>query len=89
VHLPDQWEEPESPEEVVGKIAPTPVVIIHGSDDRLFSPDHAQRLYDAASEPKRLLLGDGFGHAEDGLTRAFGLRLARVIHETLELPWSE
>ena len=89
VHLPDQWEEPESPEEVVGKIAPTPVVIIHGTDDRLFSPDHAQRLYDAANEPKRLLWGDGFGHAEDGLTTAFGRRLARVIHETLELPWPE
>lgn len=91
VHLPDRWEEPESPEEVVGKIAPAPVVIIHGTDDRLFSPDHAQRLYDAASEPKRLLLGEGFGHAEDGLTRAFARRLARVIHETLELelPWSE
>jgi len=89
VHLPDRWEEPESPEEVVGKIAPTPVVIVHGTDDRLFSPDHAQRLYDAAGEPKRLLLGEGFGHAEDGLTPAFERRLARVIHETLELPWSE
>jgi pimeloyl-ACP methyl ester carboxylesterase len=88
VRLPDHWEEPESPEEVVGKIAPTPVVIVHGTDDQLFTPDHAQRLYDAAGEPKRLLLGDGFGHAEDGLTPAFGRRLARVIHETLELPWS-
>jgi len=39
--------------------------------------------------PKRLLLGDGFGHAEDGLTPAFGHRLARVIHETLEVSWSE
>jgi pimeloyl-ACP methyl ester carboxylesterase len=88
VHLPDHWEEPEAPEEIVGKIAPTPVVIIHGTDDRLFAPDHAQRLYDAAGEPKRLLLGDGFGHAEDGLTPAFARRLVRVVHETLEVPWS-
>jgi pimeloyl-ACP methyl ester carboxylesterase len=88
VRLPDRWDEPESPEEVVGKIAPTPVVIIHGTDDHLFAPDHARRLYDAAAEPKRLLLGDGFGHAEDGLTPAFERRLARVVHETLELPWS-
>ena len=88
MHLPDHWEEPESPEEVVGKIAPTPVVIIHGTDDRLFAVDHARRLYEAAGEPKRLLLGDGFGHAEDGLTPAFARRLVRVVHETLELPWS-
>lgn len=88
VRLPDAWEQPESPEDVVGKIAPTPVVIIHGTDDDLFAPDHARRLYDAATEPKRLLLGDGFGHAEDGLTPAFARRLARVLHETLELPWS-
>lgn len=88
VRLPESWDEPESPEEVVGKIAPTPVVIIHGNDDHLFAPDHARRLFEAAGEPKRLLLGDGFGHAEDGLTPAFGRRLARVVHETLELSWS-
>ena len=75
VRLPEQWDEPESPEEVVGKIAPTPVAIIHGNDDHLFAPDHARRLYEAAGEPKRLLLGDRFGHAEDGLTPAFERRL--------------
>ena len=73
---------------MIGKVAPTPVVIVHGNDDHLFAPDHARRLYAAAGEPKRLLLGDGFGHAEDGLTPAFGRRLAHVIHETLEVSWS-
>jgi fermentation-respiration switch protein FrsA (DUF1100 family) len=63
-------------------------VIVHGTDDRLFGVDHAYRLFDAAGEPKRLWLGDGFGHAEDGLSAAFATRLARVLHETLELPWS-
>ena len=89
VRLPEQWDEPESPEEVVGKISPTPVAIIHGNDDHLFAPDHARRLYEAAGEPKRLLLGDRFGHAEDGLTPAFATRLARIVFEMLELPWSE
>jgi pimeloyl-ACP methyl ester carboxylesterase len=86
--LPDTWEEPESPEDVIGKIAPTPVVIVHGTDDRLFPLDHAWRLYEAAGEPKRLLIGDGFGHAEDGLSEAFAGRLGRVLHETLGRPWS-
>jgi pimeloyl-ACP methyl ester carboxylesterase len=88
VRLPDEWKQPESPEDVIGKIAPTPVVIVHGTNDRLFPIDHAWRLYDAAGEPKRLLVGDGFGHAEDGLSAAFASRLGRVLHETLELPWS-
>jgi pimeloyl-ACP methyl ester carboxylesterase len=88
VRLPATWEPPESPLDVIGKIAPTPVVIVHGTDDRLFPPDHARRLFEAAGEPKRLLLGEGFGHAEDGLTSAFATRLTGTIHEVLELPWS-
>ena len=55
VRMPDRWTPPESPLEVVGKIAPTPLLIVHGADDRLFPPSHARRLYEAAAEPKRLL----------------------------------
>ena len=88
VRLPDVWEPPESPEEVVGRIAPTPLVICHGRNDDLFSEDHPRRLYDTAGEPKRMLLGDRFGHAEDGLTPEFARRLAEIIYEELELPWS-
>ena len=83
VRLPDRWQAPEAPEEVIGMISPTPVVIVHGENDHLFGPDHARRLYEAAGEPKRLLLGDRFGHAEDGLTAAFTKRLARVIREVM------
>ncbi len=83
VRLPEEWDEPESPEDVVGKIAPTPLVIVHGRDDPLFSLDHAERLYEAAQEPKRLLIGDRFGHAEDGLSPAFAQRLAGVILQEL------
>jgi len=88
VRLPEAWAEPESPEAVVAKIAPTPLAIVHGADDRLFSVEHARRLYRAAGEPKRLLIGDRFGHAEDGLTAAFARRLTGVVLEALELPWS-
>ncbi len=83
VRLPDSWEPPEPPEHVIGKIAPAPVVIVHGRDDHLFGVDHAERLYDAAGEPRKLLIGDRFGHAEDGLSPAFAARLVRVIEEVL------
>lgn len=87
VRLPEEWDEPESPEDVVGKISPTPLVIVHGRDDHLFSEDHAHRLYAAAGEPKRLLLGAHFGHAEDGMTPAFGRRLIGIVRGSLELTW--
>ena len=88
VRMPEHWDEPESPEEVIGKIAPTPVIIVHGTDDKLFPPSHAQRLFDAAGEPKRLLLGEGFGHAEDGLSPAFANKLVSVVHESVGWAWS-
>jgi alpha-beta hydrolase superfamily lysophospholipase len=83
VRLPSSWNEPESPEDVIGKISPTPVILVHGRNDHLFSIDHAFRLYEAAGEPKRLFVSDRFGHGEDGLTDAFAPRLAYWIREGL------
>lgn len=88
IRLPSSWEEPEAPVDVVGKISPAAVVVVHGEDDQLFAPEHARALYEAANEPRHLLLGSRFGHAETGLTPRFAQRLARVIHEELGLAWS-
>jgi fermentation-respiration switch protein FrsA (DUF1100 family) len=44
-------------------LSPRPVLIIHGVDDQLFPVNHAQRMYDAAQEPKELWLIEGLGHA--------------------------
>jgi alpha-beta hydrolase superfamily lysophospholipase len=73
----DRW--PESPEDVVDRIAPTPLLLVHGRDDHLFDEEEVWRLYRRAGEPKRLLLASRFGHAEDGLTPAFADRLADRI----------
>jgi pimeloyl-ACP methyl ester carboxylesterase len=85
VRMPDRWDPPESPEDVIGKVSPTSVLIVHGADDKLFPPTHARRLYEAAGEPKRLLIGEGFGHAEDGLTPAFAHKLVDVLREMVDL----
>ena len=45
------------------------------------------RLFEAAGEPKRLLLADRFGHAEDGLTSSLARTIARAVHEAWGLPW--
>lgn len=53
-----------APEGLVDRIAPTPLLIAHGSDDWLIPPKHARVLYAKAGEPKRLALIEGGLHAE-------------------------
>lgn len=53
-----------SPEEMVHRIAPRPVLIVHGAENRLHTPDEAQSLYDHAREPKQLVQLEGAGHTE-------------------------
>jgi uncharacterized protein len=79
--LPGAW--PESPEEVVGAVAPIPLVLVHGRDDHFFDEEEAWRLYRRAGEPKRLLLATRFGHAEDGLTPGFAERLGDRLEHVL------
>ncbi|MBV9292253.1 MAG: alpha/beta fold hydrolase [Frankiales bacterium] len=59
---------PESPVEVVPRISPIPLLLVHGDADHYFPVEHPQALYDAAREPKELWLLEGFGHAESAAT---------------------
>jgi pimeloyl-ACP methyl ester carboxylesterase len=56
---------PEPPDELVGRIAPVPLLVVHGDADHYFPVEHGERLYAAANEPKRFWLEAGFGHAEN------------------------
>jgi pimeloyl-ACP methyl ester carboxylesterase len=87
VRLPDAWDRPESPEDLVGKIAPVPLLIVHGRDDHFFDEEEAWRLYRRAGQPKRLLLARPFGHAEDGYTVELAERVARFLYGAWERPW--
>jgi fermentation-respiration switch protein FrsA (DUF1100 family) len=53
-----------APAEAASRIAPVPVLIVHGDQDIYFPPDHGKELFDAAKEPKELWMIPGFGHAE-------------------------
>lgn len=50
------------PLDAVARIAPRPVLIIHGGDDSLVPVDHARRLYAAAGEPRQLWVVEGVEH---------------------------
>ncbi len=52
------------PERVVHRIAPRPLLLVHGADNELHSPDEARALHASAEEPKRLVLLEGKGHTE-------------------------
>lgn len=39
----------------IARIAPRAVMLMHGQQDHLISPDNSQRLYDAAGEPRELV----------------------------------
>jgi fermentation-respiration switch protein FrsA (DUF1100 family) len=46
----------------IGAISPRPVLIIQGGDDTVIPPDSAQRLFDAAGEPRTLWVQPGVDH---------------------------
>ncbi len=51
-----------SPLEVVSRIAPRPLLVIHGMDDQRITEAQIRRLFEAAQEPKSLWLVQGATH---------------------------
>ncbi|RZQ60827.1 alpha/beta hydrolase [Amycolatopsis suaedae] len=52
------------PELAAARIAPRPLLLVHGARNGLHSPEEAYSLYACAREPKRLELIEGAGHTE-------------------------
>jgi uncharacterized protein len=77
VRVAPAWRDPTPSVELVGAIAPTPLLLVHGVDDGWFAIDHLDRLEEAAREPVTVWREPaGFGHAEDGFSEEFLDRLA-------------
>lgn len=78
---------PESPVEVVGRIAPTPLLIVHGERDHFFPVEHAEALAAAAGDPHELWIEPGMGHAETATDAALAYRIGQwVQHATGPVP---
>jgi fermentation-respiration switch protein FrsA (DUF1100 family) len=45
-----------SPLDLVSRISPRPLLLLHGLLDRIIAPAHSQALYTAARDPRRLML---------------------------------
>jgi pimeloyl-ACP methyl ester carboxylesterase len=68
---------PLPPAEAAAKIAPTPLLIVHGDRDEYFPSDHAEQLFEAAHQPKELWIVPGLGHAESGVSAGLLDRIGR------------
>jgi dipeptidyl aminopeptidase/acylaminoacyl peptidase len=53
-----------APDQVVHRIAPRPLLVIHSTLDHEFPFEHVQDLYDRAGEPKRLIPIKDAGHLD-------------------------
>ena len=77
------WQEKDRPIDHIKTIAPIPILFIHGTHDPIVSHHHSERLYESAGEPKRLVLIEGGGHAEE-LYRRSPERFLSLIQEWLD-----
>ncbi len=50
--------------DVVAEVAPRPLLLMHGTADRIVPPRHSELLYDRAREPKRLWRAEGADHMQ-------------------------
>jgi len=79
---PVRWDPvPLPPAEAAARIAPIPLLVVHGDQDLYFPTDHAQQLYAAAGDPKELWIVPGFGHAESGADAALVDRIGEWVRE--------
>src|SRR5580658_2356439 len=76
---------PLAPDESAALISPVPLLVVHGDRDGYFPVDHAQRIFDAAEEPKELWIVPGFGHAESGAGPQLIERVGTWIRQVLDL----
>jgi alpha-beta hydrolase superfamily lysophospholipase len=51
------------PVEVIDRIAPRPLLLIHGLEDKRITEDQAREIFEAAREPKSLWLVEGATHS--------------------------
>ena len=73
------------PIDVIGQIAPRPVLVAHGALDEIVPVRHAHTLFKAAGEPKELWVDPVAHHvgARDMDTEAYFVRVERFVSDAL------
>ena len=76
---------PEAPAEVVGRIAPTPLLVVHGDADHYFPRHHVDALA-AAAPDATVWIEPGMGHAETATTAALIGRIGAWVIASCDAP---
>jgi fermentation-respiration switch protein FrsA (DUF1100 family) len=85
LRLDEPWlTPPPSPLQVVSRIAPTPLLLVHGDRDEYFPVEHFRTLARAAGPTATAWVVPGFGHAESGATAPLVERIGRWASATIE-----
>lgn len=83
VRLAPRWRiTPAAALEVVHRIAPTPLLLVHGTADVYFGPEHAEALHRTAGHGE-LWVESGLGHGAGGSTPALVHRIRAWSHGVL------
>jgi uncharacterized protein len=76
----------DSPRDIIGKLAPRPILVVVGEADRVVPPEMTISLYAVASMPKQLLLLSNVGHGEySHASIAYSSGLAKFFEQSLAL----
>jgi pimeloyl-ACP methyl ester carboxylesterase len=87
---PDDWyPPPEPPDAVAGRIAPAPLLVVHGDRDHYFPIEHARWLARAAGPTATLWEVPGFGHAESAVSPELTRRIGRWVTTAAGAPRPE
>jgi alpha-beta hydrolase superfamily lysophospholipase len=76
------------PEDQIGRLAPRPVLLVHGAADRLVPVDESRSLFERAGSPRRLEVLPGVGHFDWVMPGSHGFtdvtqRVIRFLQEVL------
>jgi uncharacterized protein len=84
LRLDEPWlTPPPAPLQVVSRIAPTPLLLVHGDADAYFPLEHFRTLAQAAGPGATAWVVPGFGHAESGATAPLVERIGRWASATI------
>ena len=85
LRLDEPWRPPPpSPLQAVSRIAPPPLLLVHGDRDQYFPVEHFRALAQAAGPRATAWVVPGFGHAESGVTAPLVERIGRWASATID-----
>jgi len=82
--LDEGWDPvPAEPRALAGAVAPTPLLVVHGDQDRFFPLEHGYQLADAGGPTAELWVEHGFGHAEAAIDESLTRRIEAWVRRSL------